>query len=255
VQWQEPAATEISPAIQQKEQPTELFLFEPMIEVAQPQMQETAQQPVAETHKDEETLWNEALSKDTIEGYMEYISLTSDSEHIADAYYRISRIRNAAAPLEEETKAAYTPPAEETPAFVYNNGVHEETSAANTSAYEAPAVAPAVAPTVAAPVTETYPNTAEMLEEDFWQQALSANTSQAYQDYLNRSTLLKYESQAKERISELQEKEKVQETLEWEKASAEDTLEAYKAYINKYPFGSYYAKARFRIARLESEIN
>ncbi|WP_250631611.1 hypothetical protein [Rhodoflexus caldus] len=251
VQWQAPAATEISPAIQQEEQPAEQSLFEPIIEVAQPQMQEIAPQPSAELPKDEETLWNEALSKDTIEGYMEYISRTSDSEHIADAYYRISRIRNAAAPVEEETTATYTPPAEETPASVYNNGVHEETSAANTSAYEAPAVAPAVA----ASVTETYPNTAEMFEEDFWQQALSANTSQAYQDYLNRSTLLKYESQAKERISELQEKEKVQETLEWEKASAEDTLEAYKAYINKYPFGSYYAKARFRIARLESEIN
>lgn len=246
--WQAPvtAVEEASPIVQQEE---EQPIFEPTYELAQPEqveIQEIVPQPTAEIAKDEETLWNEALGKDTIEGYMEYIAQTADSEHIADAYYRISRIRNAAAPVEEETPA-YAQPIEEIPAFTYSNGAHEEAPAANSFVYEAPVVAE--------PIVETVSNSSELLEEDFWQQALSANTSQAYQDYLNRSSLLKYESQAKERISELQEKEKMQETLEWEKASGEDTLEAYKAYINKYPFGSYYAKARFRIARLESEIN
>jgi methionine salvage enolase-phosphatase E1 len=232
-----------------KEQPSIQPVFEPTYKVAQPEQtekQESAPQPTAEVFKDEETLWNEALGKDTIEGYMAYIAQTSDSEHIADAYYRISLIRNATAQIEEETPA-YAQPTEETPAFAYNNGSHEEAPAANSFVYEAPVVAE--------PIADTTSNSSESHEENLWQQALSANTLQAYQDYLNRSSLNKYESQAKERISELQEKEKMQETLEWEMASREDSLEAYKAYINKYPFGNYYAKARFRIARLESEIN
>jgi len=235
-----------SPAnYRQQEQSTahpSMAMVEPSYKTVQLSSEEITPAPVAKPPKDEETLWNEALSKDTIEGYMEYIAQTTESEHIADAYYRISCIRNATSSIAPETPAHTQFTRQES---TFNNSMYEETPA-NSFTYTAP---------VTTTTSDIVSNRADLLEEDLWQQALSANTSQAYQDYLNRSSLLKYEAQAKTKISELQEKEKMQETLDWEKASAENTLEAYKTYISKYPFGNYYAKARFRIARLESEIN
>lgn len=196
--------------------------------------------------KDEETLWNEALRKDTIEGYMEYISKTIGAEHIADAYYRISKLRHAAESQTREEDTRFSAP--------------ETTAASLNSAYDFAAPSSLSfdrETTVAEQNTPTFrtANDAELSEEELWRQAVEGNSVQSYQDYLNRSVLLKHESLARQRINELQEKERIQETLDWQKAMAEDTPEAYKAYISKYPFGSYYAKARFRIARLESEIN
>ncbi|MCS7020005.1 MAG: hypothetical protein RMJ87_13580 [Cytophagales bacterium] len=217
------------------EQETPLaYKYEPLVNVDLPE----------EKPKDEETLWNEALQKDTIEGYMEYISKTITAEHIADAYYRISRLRNATTNLEEQATSYYDSSKQATyPASPSYDS--SETASFDTSFTYTPP-----------PDTPTYhTNGVEQTEEELWRQAVVSNTQASYQNYLNHSVLLKYESEARRRIDQLQEEEKMQETLEWEKASAQDTLEAYKAYINKYPFGSYYAKARFRIARLESEIN
>lgn len=242
---QEPAdRPAAAPAVAEVSQPT-VEPYSPAVDLpAEPQpvvaatVEKTAietadTKPAAETFTDEAALWSAALARDTIEGYMEYISKTTEAEHIADAYYRISRIRNAANTASQETTAKQTEPA------LTANGTYEEKPLNPTE-----------------PTYQTAaPTSAELLEEQLWQQATAANTSQAYQDYLNRSALLKYAGQARQLIEELQEKERMEETLAWEKASAEDTLEAYKAYISKYPFGNFYAKARFRIARLESEIN
>ncbi|WP_448519798.1 tetratricopeptide repeat protein [Rhodoflexus sp.] len=215
-----------------------------------PEVTQQETQRAAEVQLDEETLWSRALAADTIEGYMEYISKTVDSEHIADAYYRISRIRNAAS--EFQTGDTPTAPYSESSGFFSMNGYTErppESLSPDTPTF--------VDQTFLTPATDLTPrdSSGEQFEEELWREAQAEHTSQAYQNYLNRSIQLKYADQAREQITDLQEKERMQEALDWEKASSQDTLEAYKAYIGKYPFGNFYAKARFRIARLESEIN
>lgn len=186
-----------------------------------------------ETPQDETELWNQALARNTVEGYMEYISKTIQGDHIADAYYRISQLRSADYYTPQEVQTSQSPNYDTSSSFFYEPLV----------------------PELPTENQQNQQNIAEQQEETLWQQAQTADTIQSYQDYLNHSTLLKYATSARQRINELQEKALRQETLDWEKACTEDTVEAYKAYLNKYPFGNFYAKARFRIARLESKFN
>jgi hypothetical protein len=183
------------------------------------------QEPVRKVS--EEELWEEATSKNTIEGYMYYIENTIESSHIADAYYYISKIRNKTS--EENTPIVATPivPVEETVMEI--SRIQLDTS-------------------------PSLGSSADDQDEVLWQDARNVDTVSAYYNYLNNSNSKKYREDAKKRISTLNEMEKLNEQREWEHATTLDTIDSYKQYLKKYPFGNFYAKARFRITKLESEM-
>ncbi len=180
----------------------------------------------------EEILWEEASSKNSIDGYMYYINQTIDSDHIADAYYYISKLRNA--PTQESEPI--------TPTQVQTTTTVDEkkNSYAEISRIQ----------------VDTMPSvdlSSDNQEDAIWQEARRIDTVSAYYNYLNNASAKKYREDAKKRIGTLNEMEKLNEQREWEHATTLDTIDAYKQYLKKYPFGNYYAKSRFRITKLESE--
>jgi hypothetical protein len=189
----------------------------------------STQQPTSE-----EDLWEMAVSKNTIESYMYYIEQTIESAHIADAYYYISKIRNAKTQENITIVPTAKPVAEE-------KKVEEKKVEVEVSRIQ----------------VDTKP-TVSFSDEDqddaIWQEARNTDTVAAYYNYLNNANTKKYRDDAKKRISTLNEMDKLNEQREWEHATTLDTVDAYKQYLKKYPFGNYYAKARFRITKLESEM-
>lgn len=180
----------------------------------------------------EEELWEEATAKNSIDGYMYYINQTIDSDHIADAYYYISKLRNA--PTKESEPITSTK-------VQTNTAVDEKkNSYAEISRIQVDTI----------PLVDLSSNSQE---DDIWQEARRIDTVSAYYNYLNNASAKKYREDAKKRIGTLNEMEKLNEQREWEHATTLDTIDAYKQYLKKYPFGNYYAKARFRITKLESE--
>ena len=196
----------------------------------------TNMQQVMETPQEqkisEEMLWEEAVTRNSIEGFMHYINETLDSEHITDAYYYISKIRNAQT---QETIA-------EVSTQVSTKSEQEE----KRSSY-------AEVSRIQVDVVSSVDLTSDSQDDSFWQEARRTDTVSAYYNYLNNSNAKKYREDAKKRIGTLNEMEKLNEQREWDHATTLDTVDAYKQYLKKYPFGNYYAKARFRITKLESE--
>jgi hypothetical protein len=182
----------------------------------------------------EEELWESAVAKNSIDGYMYYIEQTVDSAHIADAYYYISKIRNSKS-QENITVIASTPmPATEVK--VQSQESYEEISR------------------IQVDTTPVVDFTYDDHDDKIWQEARSIDSVSAYYNYLNNANTKKYREDAKKRISTLNEMEKLNEQREWEHATTLDTVDAYKQYLKRYPFGNFYAKARFRITKLESEL-
>ncbi len=189
---------------------------------------------VEETPKQvsEEVLWEAAVAKNSIEGYMYYIEQTVDSAHIADAYYYISKIRNAKS---QENITVIAPIAT------------VETKPVNQESY-------AEISRIQVDTTPVVDFSGDDQDDKIWQEARSIDSVSAYYNYLNNANTKKYREDAKKRISTLNEMEKLNEQREWEHATTLDTVDAYKQYLKKYPFGNFYAKARFRITKLESEL-
>ncbi|TAH21636.1 MAG: hypothetical protein EAZ08_02730 [Cytophagales bacterium] len=179
----------------------------------------------------EEELWAEATNKNSIQGFMHYIEQTVDSNHIADAYYYISKIRNAQAQEEEAAKI--------TTAKAQAKPTAEEKAEMSR---------------IQVDTTPSIDLSSDNQDDLLWQEARKTDTVSAYYNYLNDANTKKHREDAKKRISTLNELEKLNEQREWEHATTLDTIEAYKQYLKKYPFGNYYAKARFRITKLESEM-
>lgn len=180
----------------------------------------------------EKELWEEATLKNSIDGYMYYINQTIDSDHIADAYYYISKLKNA--PTQESEPITSTQ--------VKTNTTVEEKK----NSY-------AEVSRIQVDTTPSVDLSSNSPEDDIWQEARRIDTVSAYYNYLNNANAKKYREDAKKRIGTLNEMEKLNEQREWEHATTLDTIDAYKQYLKKYPFGNYYAKARFRITKLESE--
>jgi hypothetical protein len=180
----------------------------------------------------EEELWEEATSKNSIDGYLHYIDQSVESAHIADAYYYISKIRNTQA--EETTNTASAQVKKDEKASEKKNSYAEISR-------------------IQVDTTPVVDLSSDSQEDAIWQEARKTDTVSAYYNYLNNASAKKYREDAKKRIGTLNEMEKLNEQREWEHATTLDTIDGYKQYLKKYPFGNYYAKARFRITKLESE--
>lgn len=216
--------------------------------------------------KSEDQLWAKAKDLDTVAAYMEYIEVTSDGEHISNAYYRInqlnsdesegsdsnedisSNIETTATEIEAKQEATFDSQKEDpiTEKELINGSVDSpiETSS--------PSIPNGVHTEIETVATAVHSTSGDIEEETLWQRAKAEDTVSAYFNYMNKTTDKRYWDLAKERIGELKNNSQSQELQDWTNAQEEDTVESYKKYIRKYPLGNYYAKAMFRLNRLES---
>jgi hypothetical protein len=201
---------------------------------------------------DEDLIWQRALQTNTVRAYLDYVNQTEVSRYVGEAYRRISQLQNRA---EDNLSEIRQQVAEETKVSYNTLEINEKATelAANLLTDEQPALVLSEAEPPAEEELATAPLSDEPLTDEAWQRATSENTIAGYQAYLGQSTEKPHAHQARERLVQLQEANKQEETKDWDMVTSTDTLEAYKAYIQKYPFGNYYAKARFRIAKLEAE--
>lgn len=85
-----------------------------------------------------------------------------------------------------------------------------------------------------------------------WQQALSTNTLQSYQQYLSQQPNGASVGQAQQKIREFQQLI-AQDKRGWERASNLNSREAYKTYINEFPNGQYISTATSRLKAMQPE--
>ncbi|PWJ40019.1 ring-infected erythrocyte surface antigen domain-containing protein [Sediminitomix flava] len=196
----------------------------------------------------ESELWQKATEDDTIASYKTYLSFTEESDHIADAYARISELKSGEPSTPTVSSTETQEVTVEQKAEVVQEIVEEKTEPEVVVEEKAPAKEneSSILSTLKAK-PEALP---KVDEEDIWKTAQSTDTLSAYFNYLNSTLEKKYWAEAKERIHQLKNDSMLKEIQDWEDTENEDTLEAYKAYIQKYPLGNYYAKAMFRIDKL-----
>jgi cell division septation protein DedD len=78
-------------------------------------------------------------------------------------------------------------------------------------------------------------------EKSDWQSAQSADTVEAYEQFISKHPQSALASEARERTKQLAEEK------DWEKASSIDTMDSYQAFLGKYPEGKWSEEARIRI--------
>ncbi|MCU0448933.1 MAG: hypothetical protein MUC97_03680 [Bernardetiaceae bacterium] len=227
---------------------------EPVAQVEPPTQDHSPTSPPLATD-DEDQIWQRAVQTNTVRGYLDYVNQTDVSRYVGEAYQRISQLQNRA---EDNLNDIRQQVAEEIGSFSHAVETPEEAAPEALAEMELAATfggeatqpqaeLPADQEAIVAHLNEEVP------ADEAWQRATAENTIAAYQAYLGQSAEKPFAHQARERLVQLQETSKLEETKDWDMVTSTDTLEAYKAYIQKYPFGNYYAKARFRIAKLEAE--
>ncbi len=78
-------------------------------------------------------------------------------------------------------------------------------------------------------------------EKSDWQATQSADTVEAYQQFIGKHPQSAMVSEARERTKQLSEEK------DWEKATGIDTADSYQAFVSKYPEGKWSEEARIRI--------
>lgn len=78
-------------------------------------------------------------------------------------------------------------------------------------------------------------------EKSDWQSAQSADTVEAYEQFISKHPQSTLAGEARERTKQLAEEK------DWEKASSIDTMDSYQAFLGKYPEGKWSEEARIRI--------
>ncbi|MEH0154892.1 hypothetical protein V6R21_12175 [Limibacter armeniacum] len=229
------------------------------------------------TSLDEESLWQYAKSKDTVDAYREYLSHSEDNAYLTEAYSRINELNRAEDKTEEAVveEAPVTPPSdfeevykaameksisettEEETTVSHFNEVEETVSESPVTDFAEPEVntEEIVEEEVEEPVAAIEETESEDDEEDIlWKNTIDEDSMSAYFNYLNLTKEKRYWDEAKGRINDLKNDSQNKEEKDWKEAEQHDTVEAYKEYIKQYPLGIYYAKAMFRINALESQL-
>ncbi len=87
-------------------------------------------------------------------------------------------------------------------------------------------------------------------EIDLWNNALSKNTIEAYQNYLNTTQLYWYSNDASENITYLQ---KARDKAAWDKVTDLGTIEAYEKFLADNPESPYVEDAQTALAQLKRD--
>ncbi len=78
-------------------------------------------------------------------------------------------------------------------------------------------------------------------QQSDWEKTRTANTADAYEQFLKKYPTGEFTAQAQARIKELYEER------DWQKARDTDTQEAYQAFLKQYPDGKWAEEARIRV--------
>lgn len=78
-------------------------------------------------------------------------------------------------------------------------------------------------------------------QQSDWEKTRTANTSDAYEQFLKKYPTGEFTAQANARIKE------IYEERDWQKARDTDTQEAYQAFLKQYPEGKWAEEARIRV--------
>jgi cell division septation protein DedD len=81
-------------------------------------------------------------------------------------------------------------------------------------------------------------------QQSDWEKTRSANTTDAYEQFLKKYPAGEFAAQAQARVKELYEEH------DWQKARDADTTEAYQEFLKQYPDGKWTEEARIRVENL-----
>ena len=179
--------------------------------------------------------WVQALEKDTLEGYREYLALFPNGKHADEAQAEIDRYDNRAWANAEQrnTIAGYEDYLEAWP-----EGLHA--SQARERIAEMKAAAEAIAEDAAERQAQ---------EAADWDKAARTNTIESYGEYLAKHPSGEHAEEAQRRMQQL--KASAADRRAWEQAAALNTVAGYEQYLSSFPRGAYTMQAAAAIEKLK----
>ena len=179
--------------------------------------------------------WVNALEKDTLAGYREYLALFPKGDHAEEAQAEIDKYDNKAwaTAQQRNTIAGY-----EDYLSAWPDGLHA--SKAQELIDEMKARAEAIKKDAAERAAQ---------EAADWVNAARDNTVDSYGKYLTKHPAGKHAQDAQSRIDKLQ--ASAADLGAWQQAEAANTADAYQQYLTSFPQGAFIAKAIAAIDKLK----
>ena len=190
----------------------------------------------------DEQAWIDALEKDTLEGYREYLTNFPNGRHKDKAQEEINAYDNKAWASAEQrnTIAGYEDYLENWP-----EGLHAAKAQERIDEMKA---------AIAAANKDAAERAAQEARD--WKTAETANSLQSYQDYLGRHPSGKNAGEAQSRINAMQaaaaaaEASQIEEAA-WTSAKTSNTVSGYETYLSSYPSGKYAPLAKAALEDLK----
>lgn len=194
------------------------------------------------TRTDDDEAWVQALEKDTLEGYREYLTLFPEGKHKEKAQEQINAYDNRAWDTAEQrqTLSGYEDYLEAWP-----EGLHA--SKAREKIAEIKARAEAIAKDAAERAAQ---DTAD------WDAAALENTIDSYGRYLAKQPRGKWVSEAQNRINQIKANQaasaaQAADRQAWESAKAANRADSYQQYLSSFPQGAFVPQAIAAIEQLK----
>ncbi len=182
---------------------------------------------VAQQVTQEEQLWQQTRTQNTIEAYMFYLQNSKEHKYALQADEAITQLKV------QQDNILWVKSKMTNTIQSYEDYLHNSVQQIYASQ--------------AAEAIQLLRNTEE---NKLWRQAQTTNTIEAYENYLNTSSLHTYDPQAYKAITALKERS---EEVMWHETINLNTIAAYQSYLDSTPLKKYTEQATAKIEELQAE--